>query len=396
MSKVAYVFFSDEIGFGGISTNVIALAQYVSYCGNRPIIVPIKKGKNKTLKLYSVFLDVLRPAAALKILLCSKNTSFVIFTNSARTLLLGFSYFLLLRLNKINVKVLFAVYNPWEFSQSGIWQKFYRLMISELGSKNIFFMNGGCLEHHQNAHSSIYFDNFLPLVKPEITEDTEQIVSRESNCILTVARFVGFKMHYLRELIHYAKVHPEVTVNIVGYGEGDKELKNLVRVNGVININFLGMIDNYSLTKLYRSASCYVGMGTTLIEASSCGTPSIVAVAGVPGHVCYGYFTDQLDYDMGEYRRRKKLLVLSDLLDEFFLLPPTYRHDLELQHKAFAGNFSLTQIGNIYDKLVFNAESNFIEARGFLVYVIFSILTAAYWAYTVIRGTKSRYDRPYG
>jgi hypothetical protein len=390
------IFFSDEVGRGGISTNVIALAQHVKRSGGRPIIIPVKWAKSELWKPCSGFADIVRPRIALKAMLCSRDVSFVLFANSVRTVLLSFLFFILLRLNRKRVKVLFAVYNPWEFSRTGIWQKCYRSMIKILGLKNIFFMNGACLEHHQRASPDFtYVQKFLPLVKPELPLDMRQSVVRESNCILTVGRFVGFKMHYLRALIIYAKAHPEIAVNIVGYGEGEGELRGMVQAGGVANVHFLGMIDYPRLTQLYQSASCYVGMGTTLVEASSYGAPCVVAVAGVPGDVSYGYFTAQTEYDMGEYRPTKHLLALSDVLDDFFSLSLTQRNDLSVLHKSFADQFSLVKIGAAYDALIKDSESNFLHAKALWVYFVFIVSTIIYFARWAINGKKSRYDIPY-
>lgn len=396
MSNLTHIFFGDEVGAGGISTNIVALAQYVGKFERRPIIVPIRNKKYEIWHFCSTFSDILSPKAVFTRLWKSKDESFLFFVNSVRTLLLSYLYFIILRLKGKRIKIVFAVYNPWEFCQRGVWQNFYRSMIYILGEKNIYFMNGACFEHHQLIANNFEFNkNFLPLVKPNLQDIRLENTFRATNIILTVGRFVGFKMHYLRELIFYAAAHPELIVNIVGYGEGDLELRKLACANKATNINFLGMIEYESLIGLYDTASCFVGMGTTLVEASSYGTPSVVAIAGLAGDVSYGFFTNQQEYDMGEYRPSKVVTVLSDALDEFFKSNLDYRQKLSLDHQFFSHNFSLEKVGKTYCDLVEQSSFNCWKLKHLVVYAMFLISTIFYFIIWKLASKISRYDVPY-
>lgn len=396
MSNFVHVFFGDEIGAGGISTNIIALAQYLAETGRRPIIVPIRNRKYEIWNFCGTFSDILTPSRVFARLWKSEDEYFIFFANSVRTLILSYLYFIILGFQGKKIKIVFAVYNPWEFCQKGAWQNSYREMIYALGKENIYFMNGACFEHHQLTAKFFEFDkNYLPLVKPSLQKNCSDNNFRSINVILTVGRFVGFKMHYLRELILYASANPELIVNIVGYGDGDSELRKLASDKKAINVNFLGMIEYEALIDLYATASCFVGMGTTLVEASSYGTPSVVAIAGLAGNVSYGFFTDQLEYDMGEYRPTKCVTALSDVLDDFFKSNLEHRQNLSVNHKVFSDSFSLDKIGKTYCTLVEQSSVNSRKLKHLIVYTVFAVSTVFYFIRWKFTGKTSRYDVPY-
>lgn len=396
MNKLVHVFWCDEVGAGGISTNIIALAQYVEISGSRPLIVSVKKIKSPIVNICNKFVDFLSPVALFARMYRSNNEDYVFFVNSVRTLLISYFLFILFNFKGIKAKIVFAVYNPWEFCGNGLWQNSYRSMVMSLGSGNVYFMNGACLQHHQISAKNFKFANqFLPLVKPNIqTPDLKE--SSKSVCtVLTVGRFVGFKMHYLRQLVLYAITKPELVFNIVGYGEGDSELKQLAIENDAHNVNFLGMLDYEALAKLYASASCYVGMGTTLVEASSYGTPSIVAIAGLAGNLSYGYFKDQDQYDMGEFRPGKEFCSLSLVLDDFFKSDFEERKELSHLHHLFSERFSVDKVGFVYSQLIDGSSFNLIGLKELYCISKFSVFTLFYFIFWKLRGKKSRYDVPY-
>lgn len=392
-----HIFFIDELGAGGISTNIIALVQYLDTIMISSIIVSIKNNKNKNWDLIQKSTDILSPKKLFIKISKNKETDYIFFTNSARTIILSYLIFLLLKIKtEIKIKIIYCVYNPLEFSKIGFWQKCYRYFINLIGKDNIYFMNGTCLYHHQSISKNFtYKKNFLPLVKPYANQLKIESVIRADNTILTVGRFVGFKMHYIRNLIYYAMKRPLITINIVGYGSGEDELKKIINDNKVANVNLLGKVDYASLSMLYSGTSCYVGMGTTLIEASSLSTPAFVAITGVPGDVCYGYFIDQDNFDMGEFHPHKPFIPMTDALDSFFCLSKDERNKLGASHFDFAKKFSLEETGSRY--IALSNSSKFIPPSfiGLFYFLLFMTISIVLYVYGRFIPQVSRYDRPY-
>lgn len=392
-----HVFFTDGLGAGGISTNVVALSSYVASVGARPIIVPISARRHSNIWEYcEQFADVISPVRFVSLIRKSKSENYVFFINSIRTLLIAYFILFLSAFKKNKVKLVFCVYNPWEFSQKGYWPSLYRRLIFTIGKNNIFFMDGACYEDHASAcpNGSIK-PIFLPLVMPKVLTSDHGLYKPERKNVLTVGRFVGFKLHYMRALLQYAYVRTSIDFYFVGYGEGESELRLFVSQNNLKNVSFLGAVQYEELHSLYQDANCYVGMGTTLVEASSVGTPCVVAVVGMPGDVCYGLFVNQTEYDMGEFRANKPTYSLTDCLDYLLDLDQEEFKSLSEQHRAFSKQFAIDVVGPLYLRLCDSAKETFLTFKTASIWFWLGVATGIYYLEWGLRGKKSRYDKPY-
>lgn len=103
-------------------------------------------------------------------------------------------------------------------------------------------------------------------------------VSRPAvHTFLYVGRLVEVKN--LRMLIKVFNTLPQFKLNLVGYGELDKELRSIAKEN----VNFLGAVDNKCLSTLYQGADVFIlpsriePWGLVIEEALNNGTPVIVS-----------------------------------------------------------------------------------------------------------------------
>lgn len=390
-----HVFFIDELGAGGISTNVVALSSYVASVSSRPIIVRLRTRKNSISVYGKQFADVISPKNFISSLQKGENAEYVFFINSIRTLLTAYFILFLTAFKNIKIKMVFCVYNPWEFSQIGYWSSFYRQLIVTLGANNIYFMDGACYENHALAFTiGSIKPIFLPLVIPEVLSSNHGSFSSERKNVLTVGRFVGFKLHYMRALLQYAKERPLIDFYFVGYGKYETELRFFVEHNKLKNIYFLGMVQYEKLHSLYQNANCYVGMGTTLVEASSVGTPSVVAIAGKPGDVCYGLLVDQTEYDMGEFRANKPMRSFTNYLDYLLALDSEEFKLLSEQHREYAKQFGVDVVGPLYLKLCESAKATRSDFQTVILWCGLCVATLIYYLNFMLRGRESRYDKP--
>lgn len=393
MKKEEYVFFVDELGAGGISTNVVALSSHLHSIGIKSIISPLKV-KMQKLSNYGInFSEIFSPVKFLFYIFESKNKNYIFFTNSIRTILLAYLIIFLTALKDFKIKIVFCAYNPWEFSASGYWASSYRKFLYTISGDNIFFMNGATYE----AHAAVCLGEvikpiFLPLVIPSVSIYSSKQFHQKRKSVLTVGRFVGFKMHYMRALLKYAQKNPLIDFYFVGYGKGEVELSSFVKKNNLNNIYFLGETEYEKLHTLYTDVDCYVGMGTTLVEASSAGTPSVVAVVSKPGDVSYGLFINQSEYDVGEFRINKPLQSLSDNLNYILTLDSKDYLNLSLQHKIFSKRFNLNEVGMKYIELCKSANFTNANIRTITAWFFLLFSTIVYYFSWRINGRKSRYD----
>ena len=114
--------------------------------------------------------------------------------------------------------------------------------------------------------------------------------------ILHVGRFQEVKNHKglieAFEIIH--KKYPDIILNLVGAGELEKNIKNLVKEKGLEDVvcfkGLLGdVVGEMSKADVFCLASNYEGMPMTIIEAMASGVPIVAtAVGGVPDMITDG------------------------------------------------------------------------------------------------------------
>ena len=398
MNLTKQILFTDTFGAGGISTNVVALASYFTSPDDLPIIVPLSSVKHgtgvwefssKIAKIYTVW-------TLIKFLMMSKRSNYVFFVNSARTLLVAYFIFFLSLQKKHAIKIVFCVYHPSEFSATGYWCSIYRWLVCTVGPKNIFFMNGACFAEHSAMCSADSVESrLLPLAIPNYSVSNHKLLDIKKRSILTVGRFVGFKLHYMRALLRCALIRPEYNFYFAGYGDGAIELEAFVKDNKLNNVVFLGNVEYAKLNSLYEDAACYVGMGTTLVEAASAGTPCIVAIAGMPGDVCYGFFVNQTEYDMGEFRKNKPVQSLTGCIDHLLTLDSEESILISKQHRDFSKKFGVDVIGPVYLRLCESANETYCNFKAVAIWCGFIVATVVYYSVWMMSRKKSRYDKSY-
>lgn len=120
--------------------------------------------------------------------------------------------------------------------------------------------------------------------------------------ILTISRmeipFKGYLLGLIEEFAKLAEKNEALHLTIVGDGpdrnlieEKLAELPLFIRKR----INEVGLIPYDQLDGYYENANLYVGMGSTLIEASKKGVPCIVATAFQTKSLSAGFFDDEYD-----------------------------------------------------------------------------------------------------
>jgi len=337
--------------------------------------------------------DLVAPTGLFGAILAGESREYLFFANSVRTLLVAYLALLLAPLRRARATIVFCVYNPWEFADKGAWASIYRRLVLSLRPENLFFMNGSCYrEHEAVCPVGTIGPRFLPLSMPAVSSSRTTPFDPDRKTVLSVGRFVGFKLHYMRALLRYAQERPQVAFYLVGYGEGESELKGFASEHGLQNVHFLGMVPYADLQELYRQADCYVGMGTTLVEASSVGTPAVVAIAGVSGDLCNGLFVDQTEYDMGEFCPDKPKRPLTACLDEVLDLGEDDYAALCERHREFARQFERARVGETFIQLCEAARPTTVGLRSVGVFLGFCLATVLYYATWRLRGGKSRYD----
>lgn len=189
----------------------------------------------------------------------------------------------------------------------------------------VIAMNEACVAGHRELYG--YDLRPTPLIVP-LGLDFPEIEAgrkRKSNNILTVARLHPMK-EYVFGLIDALAVlaterhRPGLSLTIIGDGPLLEQLKELTRQRGVQGlVVFTGEVPPDLLDSYYNQADVFVGMGTTILEASGRGVPSIVAIGHSRKFETHGFFCDTPGYTLGEAASgicpRDGVVFLRQLID---------------------------------------------------------------------------------
>lgn len=157
--------------------------------------------------------------------------------------------------------------------------------------------------------------DFIPELD-EIALAKKAIQKQKEFNVLTVARmdfpFKGY-VYGLIDNIDRLTISQNIQVQVVGDGPQFGMIKQLVEekrktLDGV-EIKLFGNVPYKELDKFYKNATVFVGGGTTLIEASKYGVPSIVTTDNQMGACCAGYMDEEYDNLGGVISGEKKDVV---------------------------------------------------------------------------------------
>ena len=205
--------------------------------------------------------------------------------------------------------IVIGFYHPRTFiAKTYIWPSFdlkmYKDLFTPIPSRNLLFMNSSVKKEHE-----IFFKlNFTEAaIVPLIVDIPEEYSIRpviNKNKIVSIGRLVYFK-NYITPLINIVsslnKKGYAFEFHIYGDGEMYTELKSLIETNNAGSFIFLHGSMNYGdFNGAVSDALLFAGMGTSVIESSARGVPSLLAIESRHDDATYGWFFDQQGYEVGE------------------------------------------------------------------------------------------------
>lgn len=186
---------------------------------------------------------------------------------------------------------------------------------SYMVSGNILFMDTNCLNTTLDYYGFSYstFPNsilHLPIKVNELNESDIKFRAKSKDSrfeILSISRavfpFKGYLLGLLDDCMELFGKDSNICLTIISYGDRYKEI---VRRAQCLNqqygdrIKLINGISNDELPYFYRSASLYIGMGTTVLEAANYGVPVLLAKAYDNRFLTSGYFSEHPDSILAE------------------------------------------------------------------------------------------------
>jgi len=178
----------------------------------------------------------------------------------------------------------------------------YKYLLSHQNSDSILFMNDETKLHHQVNLSTVFPKSIIWPLPVEERKIEERKISKYK--FVSIGRFAKFKTYNIYMMSIIRKLLDEgfeIIYEIYGSGELEKYMKEEIRRFSLEKNVFLkGNLDYSSFSKVLESAYLFIGMGTSVIEASFCKVPSLVAIENAKKSISYGFLHQLPYYNVGE------------------------------------------------------------------------------------------------
>ena len=124
----------------------------------------------------------------------------------------------------------------------------------------------------------------------------------------------------------------------------------------------MGKLDYEKIYQVLEDAFMFVGMGTTIIEASSIGVPSLQAIDSEKRTVTYGFFSKLTGFCIGEIIPELPLINMKDSIIELSKKNEIEYQELCRAHVFRANTFNIDVVIKQYYSFFSNA-SNVLNLR---------------------------------
>ena len=356
---------------GGIQTVFLRLCQYRASIGMTTKVVILDSVKLNS-DLLSGFLKVseviffkelfnLFPAFTSRIplfgLLSERRVRNIFHGVEVVHIVDGFSVLIFARLLEkfvIKAKLTIGFYHHEEFAWGEGRLPYYeritrRIVFNTLPKQNLYFFSINMRNFvEQRVKVPLKRATIFPIGVVESVGEMEcSARMREANRIkiVSVGRLVAFKAYnfwmlkVVRELVDKGYI---VTYDIYGSGDlfyalnheiAQLDLGQMVELKGDLPLN-----EFYSVVKSY---DIFVGGGTSAIQASSIGVPTIVATDNMIESRSYGFFSDLSGFDYTIIDENRPLHEVIYLFETFLLMSENEVKQLQGSHILASERYSL-------------------------------------------------------
>ncbi|MEF9674377.1 glycosyltransferase family 4 protein [Pseudomonas sp. PCH446] len=214
---------------------------------------------------------------------------------------------------------------------------------------------------------------------------------KQSLKLLSVGRLVDFKVYnkHVISVLSSLRLLDDFQYFIYGDGPEKEALQSYSVQCGVAQfVHFMGEVKYSDLPEILNDAFCFIGSGTTLIEASAAGLPSIVGIESIStSHTC-GFFSDIDGYSYNEASATSRRIPIVECIEMLYRMEVSQYNSLSDAHRAKAGQFNIEETASKFIDLTTdypNFEIRFSRCRAILSFV-YSIIKLG------PKALKSRFD----
>ena len=277
--------------------------------------------------------------------------------------------FLLCNIKQIGVYTFFYAVHYQAFEMGENKAGLIKRLLKRIGKNGIIRLkrNGQliCMDEQTIEYTKRYYDlEFfdLPIIRLaiDVVSPREIIVYNEKINILTIARADFPFKGYIVGLIEWFKTSSERTnLNIISYGKDEKVIVDKINAldDSVKNrISFVGKTDYNELEKYYQNADIYVGMGTTVLDASLRGIVSIPVQAYTTDLVADKFFFEDYSKVALDYGSKSSF---SKLVERYIRANDTEKTIWsETSRKAVVDNYGTESVVDNLIRILGSAKDN--------------------------------------
>ncbi|MFW3895893.1 hypothetical protein [Pseudomonas bharatica] len=192
-------------------------------------------------------------------------------------------------------------------------------LFARLPSAGVVFFN----EHNQRSHAQFFSRNYdaspiLPIGVELPAWTGRSIGSSDSLRIVSIGNlhpFKAYNAHIIRMLNRLSNSRPGIRYEIYGAGINESALRDLVKEHDVEHlVDFKGVIGYADIPKVLSGSFAFIGSGTSIIESSALGIPSIVGIESIQAPMTYGLFSKVKGFSYNEMGADIPLVSIEDTL----------------------------------------------------------------------------------
>lgn len=242
-------------------------------------------------------------------------------------------------------KILYYAVEPFGLvGQEGDAPATLKHILKSYPSSNIAFINSPCLNSHKKNITGYSFKDSKTLKLPinlAFWQDLKR--NPEKFKIVSIGRINDTKTYNFTMLDAIEKlkeVNNLFSYHIYGDGEQFQKLKYEVEKRDLTNTIFLhGTIAYSEMTNVLASAFCFIGVGTSVLEASAAGVPSLLGIFKEKGSLTYGFFANFPEDSLGEIVDQPKFSFFESIVQLSQMTDKEYKV-LSLKHQEKALEYS--------------------------------------------------------
>ncbi|MDY7565984.1 glycosyltransferase family 4 protein [Pseudomonas sp. RTC3] len=175
--------------------------------------------------------------------------------------------------------------------------------------------------------------------------------NKKSLKIVSVGRLVDFKIYNAHVISQMPRLREIDNFEYFIYGSGPElaSLQLLAKKCGVGKyVHFMGEIEYSELPAVLDGSFCFVGSGTTIIEASAAGIPSVVGIESIVLPLTCGLFSDVVGYSYNEESATTIRLGIFETIQSLHELNDAQYYLVSESHRYKANDFDIEKTSILF------------------------------------------------